>query len=286
MSLYAININKVTGEVCVLDTITRDIAHISLENIKIANIINKKEVWRTIDITKSKKTKTTAVTIVIDPIFNSDDVEFILLHRYRDNVLVTNAYGMLQLVSLRQYLGENEHNRKSNEFIMSKSDVYEEYKQKVDKYNAKLDVTGESNGKLNYFLKCNLLNEDTVYTPNILLNITGIIIGQNVKEVVISNNITGIKDVGFNHGNELVKITFGKRVRYIGRCFVGCYHLKEIRLPEGLQFIERNAFKNCRNLKKIAISHKTLKNYKHSDILAEGIAEYLTDDTNIETEIY
>ena len=77
---------------------------------------------------------------------------------------------------------------------------------------------------------------------------------KNLEEVVIPDNFF-MGDGMFSSCPKLSKVTFKGRLsdRISVSCFAKCTSLKEIRIPEGIEYIDESAFEGCKNLKKVNI---------------------------------
>lgn len=76
----------------------------------------------------------------------------------------------------------------------------------------------------------------------------------NVKSVVIPNNLTKISDYAFSYCEGLENITFGSKIEEIGNhSFWGCINIKELIFPDSVKYIGAGAFYQCRELSKITI---------------------------------
>ncbi len=75
-----------------------------------------------------------------------------------------------------------------------------------------------------------------------------------LKNVVIGDNITAIRNDAFRDCSHLETVTMTDNVTYIGQAaFYGCHNLKEIDLPDNLRAIRNFCFFQCRSLKKVDI---------------------------------
>ena len=88
------------------------------------------------------------------------------------------------------------------------------------------------------------------YAHHLFLN------GEEVKDVIIPNNITSINDGVFDGCSELSSVVIPDEVTSIGDCsFRECKNLISITLPEKITSIGNAAFDGCLNLTSINIPH-------------------------------
>ena len=77
---------------------------------------------------------------------------------------------------------------------------------------------------------------------------------ENLVEVRLSPNMTGISDMAFVQCESLEKIVIPEGIEYIGgSAFRGCSNLKEVALPQSLKAIGVTAFANCEKLEYVNI---------------------------------
>ena len=77
-----------------------------------------------------------------------------------------------------------------------------------------------------------------------------------LKSLTIPATVTSIADYAFSGCSNLERVTFeeGSRLKEIGTCaFVDCSSLKEIELPESLEYLGQYAFEGCGSLESIHI---------------------------------
>lgn len=79
---------------------------------------------------------------------------------------------------------------------------------------------------------------------------------KGVKRIRISNNLSAIDVVGTIGDNAMLStlkiVRLGSEVkRLLPGCFMNCDQLEEVEVPENCQYIEENAFRNCKSLSKI-----------------------------------
>jgi hypothetical protein len=85
----------------------------------------------------------------------------------------------------------------------------------------------------------------------------------NLKEVVLSKNVTEISSYAFFGCENLESITLPSGLKSIGeRSFAGCKSLKRIVLPEGITSIDAAAFAGCESLEEIILP-STIKEIKY-----------------------
>lgn len=76
----------------------------------------------------------------------------------------------------------------------------------------------------------------------------------NVKEIIITNNVTGIGSNAFAKCLKIKKVSISDSVTSIGSgAFSGCTNLENISIPNGVTSIFYDVFKGCSNLKNITL---------------------------------
>ena len=106
--------------------------------------------------------------------------------------------------------------------------------------NNLIHVTINSNG---------LVNKNHQYDNNFCT-----IFGNQVKEYILGNEITGIGNYAFYHCSNVESITISSNATQIGsNAFSGCSSLSSITLPEGVTNIDNNAFSGCVSLTSVDI---------------------------------
>ena len=76
----------------------------------------------------------------------------------------------------------------------------------------------------------------------------------NLKDVIIPNNVTEIKNYSFYYCKSLTSITIPPLVSYIGNyAFYHCTSLKHITLNNNIKYIGQQAFDSCKSLTSITI---------------------------------
>ncbi len=88
--------------------------------------------------------------------------------------------------------------------------------------------------------------------------------GEEIKDLVIPDGITEIKDYVFDGCSNLTSIIIPDGVTTIGKySFQGCECLTDINIPDGVTTIEPSAFMNCRGLTSVIIpnSVKTIGSF-------------------------
>jgi len=77
---------------------------------------------------------------------------------------------------------------------------------------------------------------------------------ESIKQVVISDGLTGLGSWGFSDCKSLTDITIANTVSSIGPgTFSGCRRLTNIILPSGLENVEKSLFAGCSSLKTVVI---------------------------------
>lgn len=97
----------------------------------------------------------------------------------------------------------------------------------------------------------------------------------NLKKVILNVGVKKIEQKAFNYCTSLEYVKFPEGLTHIGNgsdvfsdgVFVHCDNLKEVTLPNSMEFICRNAFFFCENLKKVTIYSRnaTIEEFAFSD---------------------
>ena len=79
----------------------------------------------------------------------------------------------------------------------------------------------------------------------------------SLKEVVLPNSVTEIREYAFNRCSSLQKITFGTSLTTIGNAAFKACGFTSLHIPDSVTSIGRFAFDNCSNLEKILLPNNS-----------------------------
>ena len=103
---------------------------------------------------------------------------------------------------------------------------------------------------------------------------------ENIKYVIIEDNITSVGDCAFDGCSELTNVSIGRNVNRIGRsAFIRCTGLKTIIIPDNVTDIGGNAFMDCENLNNIEIG-SGVRNIGEYAFLCENLISINVDNGN------
>jgi len=106
------------------------------------------------------------------------------------------------------------------------------------------------------------------YAHHLFLN------GVEVKELVIPNSVTSIRDYSFWKCSGLTSVTIPNNVTSIGICaFNGCSGLTSATIPNNVTTIRRYAFSNCSDLKTLTIGNGIKNIYEQAFANCENLAD-------------
>ena len=89
-----------------------------------------------------------------------------------------------------------------------------------------------------------------VYAKHLYIN------GEEVKDLIIPNNVTNIGDYAFSYFRGLTSITIGNNVTDIGKnAFCGCSGLTSVTIGNSVTNIRESAFEHCSSLTSITIGN-------------------------------
>ena len=83
---------------------------------------------------------------------------------------------------------------------------------------------------------------------------SGFSIRENIRNVVIENGVTSIKNYAFQYCDNISNLTIGNAVTTIGdAAFEGCNSLIHVTIPDNVTLIDTYAFYNCNSLKSVTV---------------------------------
>lgn len=78
------------------------------------------------------------------------------------------------------------------------------------------------------------------------------IAGEEIKELIIPDDVTSIPNFAFHLCDSLISVTIGEAVTSIGReAFASCYNLTSLSISSSVTSMGESAFSNCSNLTKV-----------------------------------
>ena len=103
---------------------------------------------------------------------------------------------------------------------------------------------------------------------------------QNIKEIVIPDNVVSIEQGAFSNCKKLTKVVLPKTIKSIkGKTFANCKNLKEIVIPDTINIIGEGAFSNCENLLKVVLPKSLSKIETSAFNNCKNLKEIVIPDT-------